>query len=296
MISARGGPKLNRELKDRSRKLLLGASSSLAIAALLGIYAFLIRDSYPALRDVGLEMFISDEWYPVWEPPGFGMRALIINSLLVTLFGTAIVTPVAYLVAVYLHGFANRREKEYVRRIFEYLSGMPSVVIAFVFLMNLSPLFPRFGIYSPQNFLLALVGLFFLTIPVAVTLILESLDNVPVQLEEASAALGASEFTTYTKVTTRAAIAGILNAVVLTANRIVGETIVVLLLGGGASIVPRGPFDPMRTLTAAIASEMPETPRGSTHFHVLFTAGLILIIFSTIFELISVYIVRRYKR
>jgi len=271
-------------------------SSVVAIAALFGIYYYLVKESLPAIRSVGAELFLSDQWYPVWEPGEYGMRSLIINSLIVTIFGTILVVPVSYFMAIYLHGFANKREKEIVRRIIEYLSGIPSVIIAFVFLTYLSPVFPNIGIYSPQNLLLALIGLFFLTIPVSTVLILESLDGVPRELEESSAALGALPLKTYTKITTKAALAGILNAIVLTANRIVGETIVVLLLGGGAAMVPLKLTDPMKTLTAAIASEMPEAARFSTHFSALFVAGLTLLIFSTIFELISVMLLRRSRR
>ncbi|MGC8902411.1 MAG: PstC family ABC transporter permease [Fervidobacterium sp.] len=287
---------MRREMKDRLRKTFLILPSVLTIGALFGIYTYIIKESFPALKNVGAALFFSDQWYPVWDPPEFGMRALIVNSLLVTFLGSLLVIPVAYFVAIYLHGFATNREKNILRRIFEYLSGIPSVVVAFVFLDFLSPLFPKLGIYSPQNLLLALIGLFFLTIPIATILILESLDNVPKELEEASTALGANEFKTYTRVTTKAALSGILNAVVLTANRIVGETIVVLLLGGGAPMIPQKLTDPMKTLTAAIASEMPEAAKGSMHYYTLFAAGFILILFSTIFEMIAVNILRRQKR
>lgn len=287
---------MKRDLKDGLRKSLLGISAILAISALFGIYAYLIKESFPALKQVGAELFLSDQWYPVWDPPEFGMRALIINSLIVTVLGSLIVIPVAYFTAIYLHGYAGKKEKSIIRRFFEYLSGIPSVIIAFVFLNFLSPIFPMIDIYSPQNLLLALIGLFFLTIPISTILILESLDSVPREIEEASAALGAAEFKTYTKVTSRAALPGIMNAIVLTANRIVGETIVVLLLGGGASMVPQKLTDPMKTLTAAIASEMPETARGSMHYYALFAAGFILIIFSTVFEIISISILRRHKK
>jgi len=70
----------------------------------------------------------------------------------------------------------------------------------------------------------------------------------------------------------------------------------VLLLGGGAAMVPEKLTDPMKTLTAAIASEMPETAKGSLHYSSLFAAGLILILFSTLFEVISIAILRRNKR
>lgn len=287
---------MRRELKDKTRKALLTLTSAFAILVLFGVYFYLIRESLPAIRTVGADLFLSDQWYPVWEPGEYGMRSLILNSLIVTVLGTILVLPVSYFIAIYLHGFASKKEKAVVRRFIEYLSGVPSVVIAFVFLTHFSPLFVQFGIYSPQNLLLALVGLFFLTIPISTVLILESLDNVPRELEEASAALGALPFKTYVRITSKAAFPGILNAAVLTANRIVGETIVVLLLGGGAAMVPQKLTDPMKTLTAAIASEMPEAARFSTHFSALFVAGLILIIFSTIFELISIMLLRRSKR
>ncbi|MGC9772015.1 phosphate ABC transporter membrane protein 1, PhoT family [Fervidobacterium changbaicum] len=287
---------MHREIKDKTRKALMGISSITAIAALFGIYYYLVKESLPAIRSVGAELFLSDQWYPVWEPAEFGMRALIINSIIVTALGTLIVVPIAYFMAIYLHGFASKKEKSVIRRLIEYLSGIPSVIIAFVFLTYLSPVFPKLGIYSPQNLLLALIGLFFLTIPISTVLILESLDNVPRELEEASAALGALPLKTYTRITTKAALPGVLNAIVLTANRIVGETIVVLLLGGGAAMVPRKLTDPMKTLTAAIASEMPEAARFSLHYSALFFAGLVLIIFSTIFELTSVALLRRSRK
>jgi len=287
---------VHREIKDKSRKALLAISSITAIAALFGIYYYLIKESLPAIRSVGAELFFSDPWYPVWEPAEYGMRSLIINSLIVTVLGTLLVVPISYFIAIYLHGFASKKEKGIIRRLIEYLSGIPSVIIAFVFLTYLSPVFPNIGIYSPQNLLLALIGLFFLTIPISTVLILESLDSVPRELEESSAALGALPLRTYMKITTRAALPGVLNAIVLTANRIVGETIVVLLLGGGAAMVPAKLTDPMKTLTAVIASEMPEAARFSIHYSALFVAGLVLVLFSTIFELISVMLLRRSRR
>jgi len=287
---------VRREIKDKTRKALMAISSVTAIAALFGIYYYLVKESLPAIRSVGAELFLSDQWYPVWEPGEYGMRALIINSLIVTVLGTLLVVPVAYFIAIYLHGFATKKEKAIVRRLIEYLSGIPSVIIAFVFLTYLSPIFPAIGIYSPQNLLLALIGLFFLTIPISTVLILESLDSVPRELEEASAALGALPLKTYMKITTKATLPGVMNAIVLTANRIVGETIVVLLLGGGAAMVPTKLTDPFKTLTAAIASEMPEAAKFSIHYSALFFAGLVLVIFSTVFELTSVMLLRRNRR
>jgi phosphate transport system permease protein len=45
---------------------------------------------------------------------------------------------------------------------------------------------------------------------------------------------------------------------------------------GHAVQIPRGPLDPVRTLTANIASEMGEVSAGSEHYHALFLIGVLL--------------------
>lgn len=59
------------------------------------------------------------------------------------------------------------------------------------------------------------------------------------------------------------------------------------MVAGGAAIIPKSIFDPVRPLTAAIASEMGEVSVGSLHYSALFTAGLILLTISFILTLIS---------
>ncbi len=50
-------------------------------------------------------------------------------------------------------------------------------------------------------------------------------------------------------------------------GRVVGETMVVLMVTGNAPVVPRSILQPLRTLTATIAGEMGETVGGSDHYY-----------------------------
>lgn len=85
---------------------------------------------------------------------------------------------------------------------------------------------------------------------------------------------------------------GILNAIILGTNRVIGETMVVLMVAGGATMVPSTIFDPVRPLTSAIAGEMGEVELGSTHYFALFMIGVVLLAISTVFTLIAMKLKR----
>ena len=95
------------------------------------------------------------------------------------------------------------------------------------------------------------------------------------------------------KVVFPSALPGIIAATLLGVMRALGETMVVLMAAGGAAILPTMFTDPIRPLTSTIAAEMGETPVGSTHYHALFFAGLILLIMTLAINLASLYIEKR---
>jgi phosphate transport system permease protein len=272
------------------------ALSGTGILALFLLVFFLIREAWPALVEIGGELFTSIYWYPTADPPEYGMLAMIAGTLLLTAFSSAVLLPLGYLIAFFLHTYAKDFEKNLIRTTVEFLAGTPSVIIGLFVLLYIAPILLNFDVWSTENFLLASIGLILTALPYTVSLSLEALDSVDVALEESALALGATRFTTVFKVTTRAALPGILNTFVLTVNRVVGETMIVLMAGGGAAIIPRSFFDPVKPLTAAIASEIGEVAVGSMHYHVLFAAGVILLVISLVLTGLSRYISGRQTR
>jgi phosphate transport system permease protein len=70
----------------------------------------------------------------------------------------------------------------------------------------------------------------------------------------------------------------------------------VLMASGHAVQIPRGPLDSVRTLTATIAAELGETPRGSDHYRALFTLGLLLFAITLGVNLVADIAVRGVRR
>jgi phosphate transport system permease protein len=78
-------------------------------------------------------------------------------------------------------------------------------------------------------------------------------------------------------------------------SRAVGETMTVLMVAGGAAVIPRSIFDPLRPMTSTIAAEMGEAAMGSPHYHALFAIGLILFFITLIFNIIAEIVSRRFR-
>jgi phosphate transport system permease protein len=70
---------------------------------------------------------------------------------------------------------------------------------------------------------------------------------------------------------------------------------IVLMVAGGAAVVPHWMFDAARPMPAAIAAEMAEAPYRSLHYHALFGVGAILFVITFILSMISDFISKRYR-
>ena len=154
---------------------------------------------------------------------------------------------------------------------------------------------------SGVNALNASIILGAMALPTIVSVSEDALQASGRDLREGSYALGATRAETLVKVILPASISGIFSAVLLGVMRALGETMVVLMASGNAAQVPEPIFnllEPVRTLTATIASEMGEADQmtGSSHYHVLFAMGLCLLIFSFVCNLAGEWIVNRQRK
>jgi phosphate transport system permease protein len=148
----------------------------------------------------------------------------------------------------------------------------------------------RFGLLTGLNLANAAAFLGILMIPIVASLVDEALTSVPQELRDASYALGATRWETVSKVVVPSALPGILSAALLGVMRSAGETMITLMVAGGAAIIPESLFDPVRPLTSTIAAEMGETPVGTAHYYSLFFAGLILLSITLVLNLLSAWI------
>ena len=93
-----------------------------------------------------------------------------------------------------------------------------------------------------------------------------------------------------------AALSGIGTACMLGMSRSIGETMVVLMVAGGAGIIPSSIFDPVRPMPAAIAAEMAEAPFRGEHYHALFAIGMLLFLFTLGFNILAQFIAEKKRQ
>ncbi|MBA0882621.1 phosphate ABC transporter permease subunit PstC [Flavobacterium undicola] len=239
------------------------------------------------------DTFLSTEWIPVSDNPRFGLMALLIGTLKVTIISMLIAGPLAILAAVYTSCFASNRRKEIIKPIIEMLAAFPSVVIGFFAMMVLATFFQDvFGYDSRLNAFIGGVAMALAAIPIVYTISEDALSAVPKTYSEASLALGASKSQTAFLVTLPAATPGIFAALLLGVGRVFGETMIALMATGNAALVSVNPFESVRTFAATIGSEMAETVFGETHYSVLFFIGSLLFIFSFALNAIAEFYVK----
>jgi phosphate transport system permease protein len=92
-----------------------------------------------------------------------------------------------------------------------------------------------------------------------------------------------------------AALPGVFAAVILGFGRAVGETMIVLMASGNASIMSWNIFDSTRSITATIAAEMGEAVHGGHHYRMLFMIGVLLFCVTFCLNLLGDVVMHRLK-
>ena len=274
----------------------LAAAAGVSVLALAAIVIFLLSQALPIFAHVSLKDFhFSTESYPTDDPPVFGIGALIAGSLACAALTTLIAVPFGVLTACAIHAGMPPALTRIVKPLIELMAALPSVVIGFIGMIILAPwLQDMFGIATGLNLFNASIMLAFMCVPTIASISEDALRNVPSGLREASLALGATRWETLLKVELRWAMGGIATAVMLGISRVIGETMVVLMVAGGAAIIPESIFDPVRPMTSSIAAEMAEAAVGGEHYHALYATGLVLFIITFAFNLCAWYAARRF--
>jgi phosphate transport system permease protein len=262
------------------RIIFLNGMASILFVVL--ILLFLLRDTLPFFRTVSLRAFLTGrEWYPLFDPPSFGLVPLLLGSLWVTAGAILIALPLGLAGAIYISEVAPPRLKEILKPGVELLAAVPSVVLGFIGLVVLAPWLQR--VFQLPTGLCALAGsimVAYMALPTLISIAEDALHTVPRDYRDAALSLGATRWETIRLVLVPAASRGLIAATMLGVGRAIGETMTVLMVTGNAIAIPRSPLDSVYTMTAAIAAEMGETVHYDVHYFALFAVGCVLFLFS----------------
>ena len=243
----------------------------------------------------------------------YGIRPLLVGSVMVSLVALFFAVPLGVASAIYVSEIASRHEKRIIKPYIEFISAIPSVVLGFfgiavvgtaVRAISEMPMFSWvsfFPISERLNVFTAGLLLALMAVPTIFTLAEDALRNVPRGFKEASYALGANRLQTIARVLVPASLSGIVSAILLGLGRVIGETMVVLLCAGNRIDIPDFTqglgafFQPVHTMTGIIAQEMGEVVRGSIHYRALFMVGLVLFTITLLINYFAQKLVARYR-
>ena len=288
---------MTRRIKENLIKSLFFIFSAFSILLLALIVVFLFREGLPLFESVSsMDFIFGMYWYPTYDPPEYGIWPLIVGSLAVTFIASVIAVPLGVLSAVYIAEIAPASVRDILKSVIELIAGIPSVVLGFFGMVILAPwLQETFDLPTGLNIMNASVVLALMAVPTISSISEDAIYAVPNEFKEASYALGATKFETIAKVIIPAALSGISTAVILGMSRAIGETMVVLMVAGGAAAIPESLFDSVRPMPASIAAEMGEAPFRSGHYHALFATGIVLFFITLAFNLLADYISNRFR-
>lgn len=289
---------LKRQTKEKVIKstFLVIALTSILVLALIMIFLFM--EGLPIFRDYPITKFLFGKlWYPTAEPPDFGIFPLLVGSLAVTALSSAVAIPLGVMTALYLAEIARPRMRQLVKPLVELLAALPSVVIGFFGMVIVAPfLQDAFGVNTGLNLFNASLMLAFMSVPTICSISEDAIYSVPGELREASLALGATHWETILRVVLPASTSGISTGIILGMSRAIGETMVVLMVAGGAALIPSSIFDPVRPMPASIAAEMAEAPFRGDHYYALFATGMVLFLFTMLFNIAADHIAEKHKQ
>jgi phosphate transport system permease protein len=253
-------------------------SGFLIISFVFLIFLFLLKDSLSLFGGYSVGKFLfGRNWLPVSEPPTFGIVPLLLGSIYVTAGAIVICVPVGIMAAMFIVEVAPASLKQVLKSFIEILASIPSVVLGFIGIVWLGPfLKTTFHLTTGMCGLTGSLLLAFMALPTIISISEDALVSVPRTYKEAAFGLGATRWQTLWRIMLPAASSGIIAGVMLGMGRVIGETMVVMMVTGNAPVIPTSILQPLRTLTATIAGEMGETVSGSDHYFALFAVGLVL--------------------
>lgn len=290
---------------------LLGAST-IAILTTVGIVLSMLSETIAFFSEVNpLSFFFGTVWDPRFAAAGaeasegqFGLIPLLAGTLYIALVSMLVAVPVGLMAAVYMGEYASPRVRSIVKPALELLAGIPTIVYGIFAVITLGPFLRDISaaltggtpFIQAQSVFTAGLIMGVMLIPVVSSLSDDVITAVPRAMRDGSLGLGATRSETIRRVILPAALPGIVGAVLLTASRAIGETMIVVLAAGVAANLTANPFEAMTTITVKIVNQL----TGDLEFNtpqtlVAFALGITLFALTLVMNIVALYIVRKYR-
>jgi phosphate transport system permease protein len=278
---------------DAVLRLLFVSCGAFVLLTTAAMLLFLGNAGLRGVAAVGITPLLTGV---IWKPEAdvYGGLPLIFGTF-VSAAGALVIGAVpAVLAAVWVTEFAPKSIRSAYRRTMEVAAAVPSVVYGWLALVYLVPQMEKVAhllrgdtATGGEGLASAAVLLGVMIAPTVLLLTLDSFARVPLQLREASAALGASPWQTAMRVVVPYGWRGTIIAVFFGFARAAGETMAVQMVIGGARKLPESAFSPTTTISAQIVMDMQNAHPNTPSSDVLFSMSLILLVVAVTVVLIT---------
>ncbi|TIX23428.1 phosphate ABC transporter permease subunit PstC [Mesorhizobium sp.] len=304
----------SRARNNVERLMLWGllAASTIAILTTVGIVLSMLFQTITFFESVSpMNFFFGTVWDPRFASAGsggsqgqFGLIPLLAGTLYIAAVALLVAVPVGLMSAVYMAEYATPRVRSVVKPALELLAGIPTIVYGIFAVVTLGPFLRDLSAAltggSPfiqgQSIFTAGLVMGVMLIPVVSSLSDDIITAVPRAMRDGSLGLGATRSETIKRVILPAALPGIVGAILLTASRAIGETMIVVLAAGVAANLTINPFEAMTTITVKIVNQLTgDLEFNSPQTLVAFALGLTLFALTLVMNIVALYIVRKYR-
>lgn len=269
-----------RKQADAIFSVLVKALTALSVLVLAFVIYFIVKEALPTFEEVGVPDFLfGKRWMPIayTGEASFGIFNFIAATLYVSFVAMALAVAVGLGAAVFLSCVATERMRSLLYPAVDLLAGIPSVIYGFMGLTIMVKFFIRAGIRTGSCVLAAGILLAIMLLPFLVSSCSETMLKVKEQHKPAADALGISKWHMVATIVLPASWKNIMLSMILAVGRAMGETMAVMMVIGNANLFPKL-LGKSESIAAVIALEMGTAVAGSTHYHALYAAGLVLMI------------------
>lgn len=279
-----------RIIKDKVAGGVMTLFTLLSLILLVAMAVGLWLKSADILEEHSMwNLLTASEWKPMRNQ--FGFLAFISGTFYVTGVATVIALPTSLLMAIFLTEYSRSTVRRYIYPLLDILASLPSVIFGVWGTLVIVPIVSDIigsavgTATSGYTLLSGAVVLSVMILPLLVSLFIEILGNVEIDLREASLALGATRWQTTKHVVLKKGLPGIIASTVLAISRALGETIAVLMVCGNLIIIPDSLLDACYPIPALIANNYGEMLSLPLYESALMFAAFILFFIVLVFNL-----------
>jgi len=287
----------SRHIVNKLWEGIFKVSGSATVIILASIFVFLAINAFGILGNIPITEFLfGTKWNPEsYSEPSWGILPLVAGTFWVSIIALLMAVPLGIAISIYLSEIAASKTREILKPIIEMIASIPSVILGLLGILFLAPFIAKiFNLSNGLNAITAAILVAITALPTIASISEDSLSSISDRLREASLALGANQWMTIKSIVVPAAKSGIIASIMLGFGRIIGETMIVLMVAGNSLAFPHSLLDPVRPMTANIAIEIKEVVVGGLHWESLFAVGLVLFLVTFIINfIVDLYIQKK---